>query len=150
MEVEFSGCIQKSGAETLNRNISDKYIQVRQTIFSAFERRQSGHSFWFFNCWDGLQTLRQNFARVVSLAALNLVSKQARAPLTQSCPRWYKVATQENRNNGNFVLFFEFLVRHQVNNPWKCVQCYVILSENLIQEFSLSYGGLVPLEVCRS
>ena len=54
------------------------------------------------------------------------------------------------------LFFFDFLVPfywfywHQVNNPWKCVQCYVIMYENLIQEFSLPYGQLVPLEVSRS
>ena len=51
-----------------------------------------------------LRTLRQNFARVVSLAAVQLVSKHARAPLTYFCTQYYKVATQENRKIGNFAL----------------------------------------------
>ena len=70
-------------------------IQVRQTIFSAFERRQLSLSFRFLNCWvwgplarrhdacknspHWLQTLRQNFARSVSLTAFQNVSKHARA-----------------------------------------------------------------------
>ena len=51
-----------------------------------------------------LRTLRQNFARLVSLTAFQHVSKHAIATLTQSCPQWYKVATKENRKNGNFAL----------------------------------------------
>ena len=50
----------------------------------------------------------------------------------------------------NFLVPFFWFWRHQVNNPWKCVHFYVVLSENLIQEVSLPYGGLVPLEVSRS
>ena len=49
-----------------------------------------------------------------------------------------------------FLISFSRFWRHKVNNPWKCVQCCVNSSENPIQEFSLPYGGLVPLEVCRS
>ena len=73
MEVEFSGCIQKSGAQTLNRNIS-KTIQVPQTIYTAFKRASGPH--WF-------RTLRQKFARVVSLLAFQHVSKHSEATLTQ-------------------------------------------------------------------
>ena len=77
-------------------------------IYTAFERGTSGLSNQFSNCWAGgplarapcaqsflrevlrwraasphwLRTLRQNFARVVSLAAVQLVLKHARAPLT--------------------------------------------------------------------
>ena len=40
-----------------------------------------------------LRTLRQNFARVVSLATVQLVRKHAMDPLTFSCPQYYKVAT---------------------------------------------------------
>ena len=85
MEVEISGCIQKSGAQTLTRNIS-KTIRVRQTIYTAFKRRASGLSDQFLNCWAGDPLARapcaQSFLRVVSLTAVQLVSKHARAPLT--------------------------------------------------------------------
>ena len=63
---------------------------------------QSDHS--MFGNW--LRTLRQNFARVVSLHAFQHVSKHAMVTLTQSCPQWYKVATEENRKNGNFARSF--------------------------------------------
>ena len=68
-------------------------------IYTAFERGASGLSNQFSNCWAGsflrevlrwraasphwlLRTLPQNFARVVSLAAVQLVLKHARASLT--------------------------------------------------------------------
>ena len=54
------------------------------------------------------------------------------------------------------LLFFEFFVsfsgfrRHHVNIPWKGVECYAILCENLIQEFALPYNQLVRLEFAKN
>ena len=53
-----------------------------------------------------LRTLHQNFARVVSLTAFQRVSIHAMVTLTQSCPQWFKVATEENRKNEIFAQFF--------------------------------------------
>ena len=84
-----------------------KYLSPTNDLYSVRKRR-SGLSNQFSNCWAGgplartpcaqsflrevlrwraasphwLRTLRQNFARVVSLAAVQLVLKHARAPLT--------------------------------------------------------------------
>ena len=44
-----------------------------------------------------LRTLRQNFARVVSLAAVQHVPKHAMGPFTLSRPQYYKVTIQENK-----------------------------------------------------
>ena len=50
-------------------------------------------------------------ARIVSLTAFQHISKHSMVTLTQSCPQWYKVATEENRKNGNFAQsFFYFWV----------------------------------------
>ena len=180
--MEFSGSIVKSVASTLNRNIS-LTIQVRKTIYTAFERGASELSNQFLNCWAGgplarapcaqsflrevlrwraasphwLRTLRQNFARVVSLLAFQHVSKPSEAALTKCWHQWVKRARNQKWENGkSAVIFFEFFVsfsgfrRHHVNIPWKGAECYAILSESLIQEFALPYGGQVPLEVRRS
>ena len=52
--------------------------------------------FWPLASPHWLRTLRQNFARLVSLTAFQHVSKHATATLTQSCPdiKWEKVSTQ--------------------------------------------------------
>ena len=44
------------------------------------------------------------------LTAFQHVSKHAGVSLNESCPQWDEKATQENRKNGNFALFFDFLV----------------------------------------
>ena len=59
--------------------------------------------------------LRQNFARVISLGAFQLVSKNAMAALTQSCPQWYKVATQENRKTEILRTIFLIIWPHFLN-----------------------------------
>ena len=53
-----------------------------------------------------LRTLRQNFARVVSLLAFQHVSKHAGAALTQCWYQWDKRGTSENWENGKSALIF--------------------------------------------
>ena len=69
---------------------------------------------------------------------------------------WKGPETKNGKMENLQLFFFEFFVsfsgfrRHHVKIPWKGAKCYAILSENLIQEFALPYGGQVPLEVRRS
>ena len=136
-------------------------MQVRQTIYSwRVQKKTISVSIWFLKCWTGgplarapcaqsflrevlcwhaalphwLRTLRQNFARVVSLIAFQHVSKHARVSLTQSWYQWEKRARNENRKNGksalNFFLIFwshfhDFGDINHANIPWTGVQCYV-------------------------
>ena len=83
-----------------------KTIQVRQTIYTAFKRGASGLSNQFLNCRAEFKF----FARVVSLTAFQHVLKHAVVTLTQSCPQWYKVATEENMKNGNFAHSFFYVL----------------------------------------
>ena len=53
-----------------------------------------------------LRTLRQNFARVVSLLAFQHVSKHAGDALTQCSYQWDKRGTNENWENGKSALIF--------------------------------------------
>ena len=53
-----------------------------------------------------LRTLRQNFARLVSLIAFQHVSTHATVTLTQSWYQWDKRATNENWKNGKSALNF--------------------------------------------
>ena len=53
-----------------------------------------------------LRTLRQNFARVVSLLAFQHVSKHTGAALTQCWYQWDKRGTNENWENGKSALIF--------------------------------------------
>ena len=46
MDEKISKAIQKSGAKSLN-HITSYTIRVRQTVYSAFERIQSGFQFDF-------------------------------------------------------------------------------------------------------
>ena len=75
------------------------------TVFILFLTLIGGRIFGIH--W--LRTLRQNFARVVSLTAFQHVSKHAMLTLTQSCLQWYKVATEENKKKRKFcAVFFSF------------------------------------------
>ena len=58
-----------------------------------------------------LRTLRQNFARVVSLLAFQHVSKHAGAALTACWYQWDKRGTNENWENGKFALIFLLIFR---------------------------------------
>ena len=53
-----------------------------------------------------LRTLRQNFARIVSLIAFRHASKHAIATLTQSSYQWDKVAINESCKNEKSALIF--------------------------------------------
>ena len=76
-------------------------------------RSWQGLSNQFLNCWAGgplaphrLRTLRQNFARVVSLLAFQHVSKNSEAALTQCWHQWVKRARNEKWENGKSTIIF--------------------------------------------
>ena len=101
-------------------------------MYTAFERGASGLSNQFLNCWargplarapcaqsflrevlrwsaaspHWLWTLRQNFARVVSLLAFQHVSKHSEVALTQCGHQWVKRARNQKWENGKSAVIF--------------------------------------------
>ena len=103
------GCFNFKPQYLLNySNPTNDLYSVRKRSIGAFK------SIFKLLGWGPhwLRTLRQNFARVVSLLAFQHVSKYAGAALTQCWYQWDKRATNENWENGKSALIFLVFSSH--------------------------------------
>ena len=126
------------------RKFSDpsKNLLLKLKVFCA----KSPVGVWLRHTGSGL------CVKTLHASCLNCISACFKTCLGRFDPTLVPV---EIGKTNNLHSLFHFLVpfwflRHQVNIPWKGVQCYVISSENQIQEFFPPYDQLVPSEVCRN
>ena len=90
----------------LQTAISPKVFKSDNQFLARSKEVNQGFHLIFKLLGCGLRTMRQNFARLVFLIAFQHVSKHDEVSVNQSCPQWDKVATKENRKNGNFAVNF--------------------------------------------
>ena len=80
-----------------------------------------------------LRTLRQNFARVVSLLAFQHVSKHAGDALTQCWYQWDKRGTNENWENGKYALIFLLIFLRHFLGFWDITSIFREKAPNAMQ-----------------